>query len=155
MFSIQDVRNWASDYLRIWRNNKAVKAISAPTCPTIKTLLKRNECTNQPFFCKSTRWFLKFCGLSCWWNEKRKRKCKKVIPTTTKTSRKKGEEPHFLCQQNYLQLTLKLSKWKVTTTRTVTFHLHSKYPISYLSKMYGYLHSITSLTQSCKVSQTY
>ena len=47
---IIDVRNWASDYLRIWRNNKAVKAISAPTCPTIKTLLKRNECTNQPFF---------------------------------------------------------------------------------------------------------
>ena len=84
------------------------------------------------FFCKSTRWFLKFCGLSCCWNEKRKRKCKKVIPTTTKTSRKKGEEPHFLCQQNYLQLTLKLSKWKVTTTRTVTFHRHSECPISYL-----------------------
>ena len=91
------------------------------------------------FFCKSTRCFLKFCGLSCWWNEKRKRKCKKVILTTTKTSRKKGEEPHFLCQQNYLQLTLKLSKWKVTTTRTVTFHRHSECRISYLFKMYGCL----------------
>ena len=71
------------------------------------------------------------------WEKKKKKKCKKVIPTTTKTSREKGEEPHFLYQQNYLQLTLKLSKWKVTTTRTVTFHHHSEYPISYLTKMYG------------------
>ena len=110
MFSIIDVRHWASDYFRTWRNNKAVKAISAPTCPTIKTLLKRNECTNQPFFCKSTRWFKSFVAFLVSGMRKEKKKCKKVIPTTTKTSRKKGEEPHFLCQQNYLQLTLKLSK---------------------------------------------